>query len=174
MKRNQTIELALGGMIAALYVVLTFLAQSFGLASGAIQVRISEGLTLLPVLLPSAVPGLTVGCVLANLLTGCAPWDVVFGSLATLIGAVGTRLMKNKPYLSWIPPVLSNTVIVPIVLMKVYNVGQEGVLPWLSNLPGGLYFPLAVQIFIGEMIICCVIGILVYQAVSRIPNLPKR
>ena len=165
MKKNQTRELTMGGMIAALYVVLTFLAQVLGLASGAIQVRISESLTIMPVLFSSAVPGLTIGCVLANLLTGCAPWDVVFGSLATLIGAVGTRLMKNKPYLSWIPPVLSNTIIVPIVLMKVYGVGSDGVLPWLSGLlPGGLFIPLAVQIFIGEMISCCLLGLLLYKA----------
>ena len=164
---NQTFQLAMGGMIAALYVVLTFVASALGLASGAIQVRISESLTLLPVLLPSAVPGLTVGCVLANLLTGCAPWDVVFGSLATLIGAVGTRLMKNKPYLSWIPPVLSNTFIIPAVLIKVYGVGQEGVVPWLSGLPGGLYAPLAIQIFIGEMISCCALGLAVYKASER-------
>ena len=173
MNRNQTREIAMGGVIAALYVVLTYVAQAFGLASGAIQVRISESLTLLPVLLPSAVPGLTVGCVLANLLTGCAPWDVVFGSLATLIGAVGTRLMKNKAYLSWIPPVLSNTIIVPIVLMKVYGVGQEGVVPWLSGLPGGLFIPLAIQIFIGEMISCCVLGILVYKAAERAMKAPQ-
>ena len=167
MKKNQTRDLAIGGMIAALYVVLTYVAQLFGLASGAIQVRISESLTLMPVLFPTAVPGLTIGCLLANLLTGCAPWDVVFGTLATLIGAVGTWLLRKKPYLSWIPPVLSNTIIVPIVLMKVYGVGQEGVVSWLSGLPGGLYVPLAIQIFIGEMISCCVLGLLVCKAAER-------
>jgi uncharacterized membrane protein len=167
MKNSQTRDLAMGGLIAALYVVLTFLAQALGLASGAIQVRISESLCLLPCLMPGAVPGLAVGCVLANLLTGCAPWDVVFGSLATLIGAVGTRLMRKKPMLSWIPPVLSNTLIVPLVLMRVYGVGAEGVMPWLASLPGGLYLPLAIQIFIGEMISVVLLGIPVLKAVER-------
>lgn len=97
MNRNKTLQLANAGMIAALYVVLTWIANLLGLASGAIQVRLSEALTILPVFSVAAVPGLTVGCVLANLLTGCAAWDVVFGSLATLIGAVGTRLLKDKP-----------------------------------------------------------------------------
>ena len=153
MNKVNTREIAFGGMIAALYVVLTFVAQAFGLASGAIQVRFSEALCLLPCLTPAAVPGLTVGCILANLLTGCAPWDVVFGSLATLIGAVGTRMMKNRPLLSWIPPVLSNTVIVPIVLMKVYGVDTAWPL-------------LTFQIFAGEMISVCVLGLLLYKAVK--------
>ena len=122
MNRQKTLYLANGGLIAALYVVLTLLAAAFGLASGAIQVRLSEALTILPVFTSAAVPGLAVGCVLANLITGCAAWDVVFGSLATLIGAVGTRLLKNKPLLAWIPPVVSNAAIVPIVLQKVYGV----------------------------------------------------
>ena len=152
--RNQTWNLAMGGMVAALYVVFTYLANLLGLASGAIQVRISEGLCLLPCLFSSAVPGLTLGCVLANLLTGCVPLDVIFGSLATLIGAVGTRMMRNKPYLSWIPPVLSNTIIVPIVLMKAYGVDTAWPL-------------LTFQIFAGEMISCCGIGILVYTLVKK-------
>ncbi len=148
-------DIAFGGMIAALYVVLTYLAQAMGLASGAIQVRFSEALCLLPCLFPSAVPGLFIGCVLANFLTGCALWDVIFGSLATLIGAVGTYMMREKPLLSWIPPVLSNTVIVPIVLMKVYAV--ETAWPLLT-----------LQIFAGEMISVCLLGLLVYRGAVQV------
>ena len=157
MNKVNTREIAFGGLIAALYVVLTFVAQAFGLASGAIQVRFSEALCLLPCLTPAAVPGLTLGCVLANMLTGCAPWDVVFGSLATLLGAIGTRMMKNQPLLSWIPPVLSNTMIVPIVLMKVYGVDNAWPL-------------LTFQIFAGEMISVCVLGLLLYKAVKPMMN----
>ena len=158
MKRNQTQYLALGGMIAALYVVLTFVSNAAGLASGEIQVRISEGLCLLPCLFSAAVPGLTIGCLLANILTGCVPLDVAFGTLATLIGAVGTRMMRKTPFWSWIPPVLSNTIIVPLVLMKAY--GVETAWPLLCF-----------QIFAGEMISCCLIGILVYQGVKSIPRI---
>lgn len=103
MNNIKTKQLVTGGMIAAIYVVLTVLAAQFNLASGAIQVRFSEALTILPVFTVAAVPGLTIGCLLANLLTGLAVWDVVFGSVATLIGAIGTRLLKDKPLLAWIP-----------------------------------------------------------------------
>jgi len=158
MKNNQTMKIASAGLIAALYVVLTYVAASVGLASGVIQVRISEALTILPVFTAAAVPGLTVGCVLANLLTGCAAWDVVFGSLATLIGAVGTRMMRKTPQLAWIPPVVANVAIVPIVLMKVY--GAEDA-----------WWFLALTVGAGELISCGLLGLLVWRVGQRIPAL---
>ena len=150
--------LCMGGAIAALYVVLTLVAQAFGLASGAIQVRLSEALTILPVFTASAVPGLTVGCVLANLITGCAAWDVVFGSLATLIGAVGTRLLKNKPLVAGIPPVVSNAIIVPIVLQKVYGVPDS-------------FWYLMLTVGAGEVIACGVLGLLLYKSFKKMPQM---
>ena len=160
MKNNTAMKLAFGGVIAALYVVLTLVANAFGLASGAIQVRISEAPTILPVFTAAAVPGLTVGCVLANLITGCAPWDVVFGSLATLIGAVGTRLLKDHPYVAWIPPVVSNMAIVPIVLQQVYGVPDA-------------WWYLVLTVGAGEVISCGVLGLLLYKAASKIPQLKQ-
>ena len=158
MNKSNTLKLVKGGLIAALYVVLTVLAAQFNLASGAIQVRFSEALTILPVFTASAVPGLAVGCVLANLLTGCAAWDVVFGSLATLIGAVGTRLLKDKPLLAWIPPVLSNMAIIPIILIKVYAV------------PDAWWF-LVLTIGAGEALSCGVLGLLLYKALKNVPQI---
>ena len=158
MNKNNTLKLVNGGLIAALYVVLTVLAAQFNLASGAIQVRFSEARTILPVFTASAVPGLTVGCVLANLLTGCAAWDVVFGSLATLIGAVGTRLLKDKPLLAWIPPVLSNMAIIPIILIKVYAV------------PDAWWF-LVLTIGAGEVLSCGVLGLLLYKVLKNVPQI---
>ncbi len=158
MNKSNTLKLVNGGLIAALYVVLTVLAAQFNLASGAIQVRFSEALTILPVFTASAVPGLAVGCVLANLLTGCAAWDVVFGSLATLIGAVGTRLLKDKPLLAWIPPVLSNMAIIPIILIKVYAV------------PDAWWF-LVLTIGAGEALSCGVLGLLLYKALKNVPQI---
>ena len=155
MKKSPALFVATGGLIAALYVVLTYLTNLVGLASGAIQVRVSEALTILPCLTLSAVPGLTIGCVLANLLTGCAAWDVVFGSLATLLGAVGTRLLRKKPAIAWIPPVVSNTVIVPIVLQQVYGV------------PDALWF-LMLTVGAGELISCGLLGLLIFKPASRI------
>ena len=156
MDRNKTLQISVGGAVAALYVVLTVLAAQFNLASGAIQVRFSEALTIMPVFTVAAVPGLTAGCVLANLLTGCAAWDVVFGSLATLIGAAGTRLLRNKPFLAWIPPVVSNMAIIPVILIKVYAV------------PDAWWF-LVLTVGAGEVISCGLLGLLLWRALKHVP-----
>ena len=169
MKKNTTKMVTFGGVIAALYVVLTMIAAAMGLASGAIQVRLSEALTILPVFTVSAIPGLTVGCVLANLITGCAAWDVVFGSMATLLGAIGTRLLKDRPAVAWIPPVVSNMVIVPIVLMKVYGVDNVDVFGSVFN-GDSLWIMLVVTVGIGEIIACGVLGLLLYKALKRTPQ----
>ena len=101
------------------------------------------------------MPGLAVGCVLANLLTGCAIWDVVFGSLATLIGAVGTRLLRKKsPVLAVLPPILSNIIIVPLVLQRVYGVEDA-------------YWYLAMTVGAGEIISCGVLGLLLYRSLKN-------
>ena len=172
MNRNRTMQLATAGMIAALYVVLTWIANLLGLASGAIQVRLSEALTILPVFTVAAVPGLSVGCVLANLLTGCAAWDVVFGSLATLIGAVGTRMLKDKPMLAWIPPVVSNAVIVPIVLMKVYGVEDVTVFGQTFG-DNSVWLMLVVTVGIGEIIACGIMGLLLWRSLKNIPQIKE-
>ena len=157
MKKDTTRYVAFGGIIAALYVVLTYVANLFGLASGAIQVRLSEALTILPVFTTAAIPGLAVGCVLANLLTGCLPLDVIFGSLATLIGAIGTRKLRNKPYLAWIPPVISNAVIVPFVLLYYANEYQVSS-PWII---------LVLTVGAGEIISCGLLGLMLYQSLKK-------
>ena len=158
MKKNKTWEIAFGGIIAALYIVLTYIANAFGLASGAIQVRISEALTILPVFTAAAIPGVTVGCLLANLLTGCAFWDIIFGSLATLLGAIGTRMLRKHPYIAWIPPVVSNMVIIPVVLQKVYCVPDA-------------WWYLVITVGVGEVISCGLLGILLYQVSCKVlPN----
>ena len=170
MKHTNVQKITFGGVIAALYVVLTLVANAFGLASGAIQVRISEALTILPVFTAAAIPGLTVGCVLANIITGCLPWDIGFGSLATLLGAAGTLLLRKKPLLAWIPPVISNAAIVPIVLMRVY--GVEDVAVFGQTFAGNSLWPILVlTIVIGEVISCGVLGLLLYHSAKRIPQL---
>lgn len=122
MSTNRTRYLTQAALIAALYVVLTLLMRLFGLDSGAIQLRLSEALTVLPFFTSAAVPGLTVGCLLANLFAGGAPWDIVFGTLATLLGALGTRVLRRcSPYLASIPPIAANTLIVPWIIRLVYG-----------------------------------------------------
>lgn len=141
-------------MIAAVYVVFTIFIASFNLASGAIQIRVSEAMTVLPAFTNAAVPGLFVGCLIANLITGCAPMDVLFGSIATLIGAVGTYALRRKHrFLASVPPILANTLIIPFVLRYVYDI------------PGSIPF-FMLTVGAGEVISCGVLGQILYHALS--------
>ena len=116
-KRRQNVRfLVQGATIAAIYVVLTLMANMFGLANYAIQVRFSEALTILPVYMPAAIPGLTIGCLISNLLTGAMALDIVFGSIATLIGAIFTYIFRRDKWFAPIPPIISNTLIIPFIL----------------------------------------------------------
>lgn len=142
-------------VIAALYVVLTLLANALGLANYAVQVRFSEALTILPLFTPAAIPGLVIGCFLSNILTGCMLLDVIFGSLATLLGALGTYALRRRfPWLAPLPPIAANTLIVPFVLAYVYQF--EGSIP---------YFMLTVGA--GEIISCGVLGLLLKGVLSK-------
>ena len=146
MKKQKTHNLTKAAIIAALYVALTFLSASLNLAFGPIQLRFAEALCVLPVFTPAAIPGLFIGCILANLLGGAIPLDVVFGSVATLLGAVGTYYLRKRPLLSLIPPVAANTVIVPFVIYFAYGDG---------SLPLPLLF---LSIFLGEVLSAGVMG----------------
>lgn len=131
MKNKTVYFIAQGAMVAALYAVLTLVSQALGLLSFDVQLRFSEALCVLPMFTGAAVPGLALGCVLANLLTAGAPWDIVFGSLATLIGAVVCRvttgLLQKKGkdraaiWLSPVPNVIANTAILPFIIKWVYE-----------------------------------------------------
>ena len=158
MKNKGILFLTQAAMIAALYVVLTVFINAFHLASGAIQVRISEALTILPFFTPAAVPGLWLGCLIANLVTGCAPYDVLFGSIATLLGALGTWKLsdwmkhnKASRFLAPIPPILANTLIIPFILAYVYG------------LPDGIPY-LMLTVGAGEVLSCGVLGIVLLLA----------
>ncbi len=152
---EKTLRLTRAALIAALYVILTFISQIFGLASGVIQFRLSEALTCMPLFYREAIPGLWIGCVLANLLTGCAVWDIVFGSAATLLGAVGTWYIgRKKPLLGPLFPILSNMLIVPLVLRYVY--GAEG-----------SYWFLMVTVGAGEIVCCGILGMLLYKSYKK-------
>ncbi len=141
---------AQGAMIAAAYVVLTVAFAPFSFKE--IQIRISESLTILPMFTPAAVPGLAVGCLLANILGGAVLADIIFGSLATLLGAVGTRMLRDrKPVLAVIPPIVAKMLIVPFVLRYAYGVPLP--IPLLMGTIG-----------IGEMVSCGILGILLYKA----------
>lgn len=151
-KRVQFITQA--AMIAAIYVVLTLFVSAFNLANGAIQIRISEALTVLPAFTPAAIPGLFLGCFISNIATGCLPPDVILGSLATFLGAVGTYQLRHFKWAVPIPPILSNALIIPFVLAYVYHI------------PGGIaYFILTISI--GEILSCGVLGMFLYRILSK-------
>lgn len=150
-----TKNLTKAAAIAALYVVLTYVSSAFGLASGAIQLRLSEALTILPMLMPGAVVGLTVGCLVSNITTGCVMTDVIMGTFATFLGALGTKkLGKKNKFLGVLSPILSNTLIVPFVIKFAY--GAEEILPFLFLTVG-----------IGEILSCGVLGLILYKLLSK-------
>lgn len=153
-KYSAAMYAAQGGIIAGLYVVLTLISNAFGLANSAVQVRISEALTILPAFTTAAIPGLMVGCILSNTITGCILPDIIFGSIATLIGAFGTRLLrKTKSFLLPIPPILANTIIVPLVLKYAYKL--DGTLPYMMF-----------TVFLGELISCGILGLILHKLMS--------
>ena len=154
--KERTLHLTRAALIAALYVVLTFLSQIFGLASGVIQFRLSEALTVMPLFYKEAVPGLWIGCILANILTGCAFGDVVFGSVATLLGALGTYYIgRKKPALGPVFPILTNVLIVPAVLQYVYGVKYS-------------YWFLMITVGVGEIVCCGIMGWALYKVYKKI------
>lgn len=162
MKNTKIRFIVNAAVIAALYVVLTLIASAFGLSSNVIQVRFSEALTILPLFTAAAIPGLFVGCILANMLTGAVVLDVVFGSIATLIGAVGAWLIgkfamkkcKHAYFLAPLPTILANSVIVPFVLRYAY--GMEDAM-WYMVLTVGL----------GEIISAGMFGVVLYLALRK-------
>ena len=150
----KTKALVQAAAIAALYTVLTMVSTLLGLSSGAVQVRLGEALCVLPAFLPAAVPGLTVGCFLSNLLSGCLPWDIVFGTLATLLGALGTRALRNRRFACLLPPVAANTLIVPLILKWAYHLENAW---WL----------LALCVLAGEVVSCVLLGGVLRRALEK-------
>ena len=147
---KKTLFLVQAALIAAIYVVLTVVFAPFSF--GEVQVRIAEALTILPVFLPAAVPGLFVGCLLGNMLGGALVPDIIFGSLATLVGAFFTWKLRNAhPFLVPVPPILANTLVVPFVLKYTY----------LVDLPIPL---MMLTVCIGEILSCGVLGLIFYYA----------
>ena len=141
--------------IAAIYVVLTLVFAP--ISYGEVQVRVSEALTILPFFTPAAIPGLFIGCIIANATGGSVILDIVFGSIATLIGAFGTYKLRKHRWLAPLPPIIANTVIVPLVLR--YGYGVPLPLPMLM-----------VFIAIGEIISCYVMGELLLTVFLKYRN----
>lgn len=157
---EKTKYLAQSGIIASLYVVLTMISTMLSLSSGVIQLRLSECLCVLPIFIPSAVPGLAIGCFVSNLVSGCVIWDVVFGTLATLVGAIFTRLMRKTGIFAVIPTIIANAVAVPLVLTFAYHVKEA--------------FPILVlSVTTGEILSVFLLGGLLYRLMKNNEQLWK-
>lgn len=153
MRNQKVLFLVQAAMIAAIYVVLTMMFQPFSF--GEVQVRIAEALTILPAFTPAAIPGVFIGCLISNIAGGCVILDVIFGSLATLIGACFTYILRNQSkYLAPLPPIISNTLIVPFVLRYAYGVPLP--IPFMMLTVG-----------VGEIISCGILGMIVYSALQK-------
>ena len=153
-KKSNVQFITKAAVTAALYVILTFLSNAVGLASGLIQVRISEALVVFCIFSPAGIYGVTIGCLISNILTGCLLPDVIFGTLATLIGAIGTRILGRKfKYLAPLPTILSNALIIPFLLHFVYGFQPL----WLCF----------ITVFVGEAISCYAFGIPLYLLLCK-------
>lgn len=156
MKNKKLLFLTQAAMIAAIYVVLTFIVNSFGLASGAIQVRLSEMLAILPFFTPAAIPGIYIGCLLSNLLTGACLLDILAGSLASLIGALGAYALRKNKWLVPIPTIVANAIIVPFVLTSPYGYGLKDA-----------WWYLVLTVGAGEVISCGILGMILLFSLQK-------
>ena len=153
--RKLLLNIVWAALIAALYVTMTFVFAP--ISFNAVQLRIAEALTILPLFTPAAIPGLFIGCVIGNMAGGAIMLDVVFGSVATLIGAIGGYLLRKNRWLVPIPAIVANTIIVPLVLKYGYGVD----LPLILS---------ALYILLGEIGGCYILGELLASALMPHKN----
>ena len=154
MREKKIFFITQAAMIAAIYMVLTIISNQFGLASGVIQVRLSEALTVLPYFTRAAIPGLYIGCLLSNIFTGCCLVDIVGGSFATLLGALLTYKIRHVHWLLPLPPIVVNMAVVPLVLIYGYGVTQA-------------WWYLVFTVGLGEILSCGVLGMGVWMGLQR-------
>ena len=152
MKENNVLFLTQAALIAAVYVVMCVVFAP--ISYGEVQVRVAEALVILPYFTPAAIPGLFIGCLLSNLIGGSILMDVVFGSLATLLGAVGSYYLRKNKVLVLLPPIIANTLIVPFVLY--YGYGVPLPIPFMMLTVG-----------IGEVIAVAVLGTILLNVLNR-------
>ncbi len=163
MNRKKVITLAHGAMIAAIYSAATYLSAAFAIAYGPIQFRFSEALTILSVFTPAAIPGLTVGCIIGNLASPFGAWDIIFGSLATLLAAITSRTLRNItfkgfPLFSLLMPVIFNALIVGAEITLLMPTQEAGFSAFIIA---------ALEVGAGELAVCLTGGIPLYYAIKK-------
>ena len=177
---KKTTYVAQAGMIAAVYAAATLIALLLlqGLAWGPVQFRISEAVCVLAVLTPAAVPGLTVGCIIANVIslaingTGALGMlDVVFGSLATFLGALWCWKMRERPKVALLGPVIANALIVPAYLPLLLQGLGYYTIPFTTIALDGMYLPMylfgVLATGLGEALVMYVLGLPLLTALKR-------
>ena len=152
-QHGKTMFIVRSAVIAALYAALTL--ALYPISFGAVQFRVSEALTLLPIVMPEAIPGLFVGCLVSNLIGSATPWDIIFGSLATLIAAILTYATRRNKILAAFWPVLCNTVIVGLVLALTLD------LPVFLTMG---------EVGLGELAVVYTVGMAMLAALKRVPR----
>ena len=157
-----TKKLVVSAVVAALYVLLGLLSSALGLAWGPVQLRLSEALCVLPCILPGSALGLTIGCVIFNLLSPYGPVDLICGSLATLVAALATAKIK-KPALASLPPVLCNALVIGAMLAW-YETGFSAGFWRLFGFN-------ALWVGLGEALSCCLLGAFLLKLVPKLPSL---
>lgn len=155
-----TLFVTQAAVIAALYVALTYISSAMGLAYNSVQFRLSEILTVLPVFTPAAIPGLTLGCFLANISSPFGIIDILCGTLATFLASVVTYAVRNvtlkgMPVLATIPPVLFNAVIIGLEIW------------YLEGKTAEIFFISALQVGAGQAVMCIVAGLAFIRAVKK-------
>ncbi|MDR1628682.1 MAG: QueT transporter family protein [Oscillospiraceae bacterium] len=159
--RKTTLLIVQAGVIAAVYAALTYFSSLFGLAYGGVQFRLSEALTILPVFTPAAIPGLAVGCIIANIISPNGILDMILGPTATLLAAIASRLLgricfKGLPVLSLLPPVLFNALII------------GGMLTYLGNtFTVTAFLPYAISVGAGQAVVCFGLGLPLAAALKK-------
>ena len=164
MRKFTTRELTLAALVAALYAVMSYFGNIFGLTYGGIQCRFAEALCVLPFFFPCTVPGLFVGCLITNLMSSVGPLDMVFGSMATLLAAIWTTRMPNRS-LAPLPPVICNGIIIGAMIA------------WYEAGFGPGFWPMfawnGITVAIGEAIACYGLGGLLLSALEKIPRIEQ-
>lgn len=160
MKKKSTLFITQAAVIAALYVALTYVSSAMGLAYNSVQFRLSEILTVLPVFTPAAIPGLTMGCLIANISSPFGILDIFCGTLATFLASVVTYAIRKITFkgisvIATLPPVLFNAVIVGLEIWYL-----EGKTP-------EMFFISALQVAAGQAVMCIIAGIVFMRAVKK-------
>lgn len=153
---RKTKFIVMSAVIASIYAVLTM--SLYVMSYGPVQFRLSEALTILPVFTPAAIPGLTIGCVIANIMGGYGMLDVVFGGLATLLAAVCTRFFRKNTFLALFSPVFFNSIIVGPMLYFV--------VPESKSLLFNIF-----TVGFGELVVCFIVGYPLMRLLKRYPKI---